>query len=71
MKNNLQKQISTITNGERFITPEQLEQLEELNGIWIENCGTSGTGQGTLFTLYLMNEYGNKTEELCEVVVKY
>ena len=30
---NLEKQIEAITNGKRFITPEQLEQLEELNGI--------------------------------------
>ena len=68
---NLEKQIEAITNGKRFITPEQLEQLEELNGIHVQNCGTSGTGQGTLFTLYLMDEYGDKTEELCEVVAEY
>ena len=62
--------VEQVTKGERFISQEQLEQLEELNGIHVENCGTSGTGQGTLFTLYVTVN-GDKDEELCEVVVKY
>ena len=64
--------VEQITKGERFISQQQLEQLEDLNGIWIENCGTSGTNEGILFTLYTTDEYGNKTdEEICEVVFVY
>ncbi len=64
------KEIENITNGERFITWKQLEEIELTPYVYVENCGVSGTGKGTLYTLYLMDEEGNKTNtELTEVVL--
>lgn len=63
--------INDITKGNRFITVEQLRQIEELPYVYVEDCGWSGTGKGWLYAVYLMNEAGEKIEdeELCELVV--
>ena len=64
------KKIKKITDGEKFISCEQITQLMELEGISLENCGSSGrVPSGTLWTVYLADENGNATkEELCELV---
>lgn len=70
-KNELIKQVNEITNGERFTTPEQLENLQEVPYLYVDNAGLSGTGKGTLYVLYIMDEEGNPTEEIGEIVVVY
>ena len=70
LKEKILKEIEKVTNGERFINYEQLEEIEFIPYVYTENCGISGTGKGMLYTLYLMDQYGNKTEEeLAELVV--
>ena len=65
------KEIEKVTKGERLISLEQLEELNETGGyLFIENCGLSGDNKGTLYTIYAMDEEGHKTNiELAEVVV--
>lgn len=62
----LKTEVMKITKGERFITTEQLEEIQELPDITVENCGASGTGKGTLYTVY-----DEDNEEICEVVELY
>lgn len=64
------KEIEKVTKGKSFISYEKLDEIEFISYVYLENCGTSGTGRGILYTLYLMDENGNKTdEELGELVV--
>jgi len=67
----LREEVEKITQGERFINTLQLEELEELESVWVEDCGASGTGRGTLISLlYIENDV--KTDiELAECVVCY
>ena len=66
------KEIENITNGERFISKEQLEEIELVPYLYLENCGISGTSRGILYTLYLMDKEGTKTNiELTELIVIY
>ena len=60
------EQIERITKGERFISLEQLEEIKEIPDVYAENCGASGTGEGTLVSI--INE--NNDNEICEVVVR-
>lgn len=70
MANKLIETIESITKGERFINLEQLEEIEELEGTYVENCGLSGTGKGVLYTVYLMDANGDKVdEEIAELVL--
>lgn len=71
MLENIIREVEEITQNERFITLEQLENIESINGVYVENCGISGTGKGQLFTLYLMLEDGSPdlSNEILEVVV--
>jgi len=67
--NNIVFEIEEITKGEKIISDEQLDKLGELTGVYIENCGISGTNQGTLYALYLANPQGKKINiELAEVI---
>jgi hypothetical protein len=52
----------------RFITVEEFETIDEHPDYLNEDCGISGTGRGTLYTVYENNngEYG---QEVGEVVV--
>ena len=69
LKEKILKEIEKVTNGERFISYEQLEEIEFIPYVYMENCGISGTGKGMLYTLYLTDQNGNKTEEeLAELV---
>ena len=64
------KEIEKVTKGERFISLEELVELNETAYLFIENCGLSGDNKGTLYTIYAMDEEGYKTNiELAEVVV--
>lgn len=69
----IEKEIEQITEGERFITQEQLEEIELINNAHVENCGLSGTGKGLLFTVYLMEDdtgdpdYNNEITEFVVV----
>ena len=71
-KQELLASIKKITGGKRFIETDVLQELMELPYCWVDHCGTSGTGKGSLYTFYLMDEDGEKTnEEICEIVVLY
>lgn len=71
MIDKLTEMIESITKGERFINLDQLEEIEELEGAYVENCGISGTGRGTLYTIYLTDNDGDKTdEEIAEFVLE-
>ena len=63
--------IEQITECNKFISAEQFTEIQELAGTYSENCGSSGTGKGILYTIYLTDEFGNQTETyLCDVVVE-
>ena len=63
------KEIEKITNEERFISKEQLEQIEMIPYVYVENCGASGSGKGTLYTVYFMGPETNI--ELIELILRY
>ena len=64
------KEIEKVTKGERFISLEQLVELNETAYLFIEDCGISGDNKGTLYTIYAMSDAGDQTTiELAEVVV--
>lgn len=69
LKEKLLNEINKITQGERFISLEQLEKIEELNNIYTENCGISGTGKGILYVIHFIDDDNNK-EEIAEVVIE-
>ena len=65
-------EIKNITDGERFITDEQFEEIQHLSYVFLENCGLSGTNKGILYTFYLMDSEGEKLDiEICEKVLLY
>jgi hypothetical protein len=67
----LLEQIEKITNGENVISSEQMQQVIDLPYIYAENCGASGTGLGTLYSIRLMDENGEDTgEEIIELIEK-
>lgn len=70
IKTLLQNKIDHITDGEEFISCAQIAEIMELEGVCLENCGTSGRApNGILWTIYLADENGNATKtELCEIV---
>jgi len=66
----LLRDIEEITEGSKRLSLGQLDEIKELPYAFVENCGASGTGKGTLYTIYLMDTDGKKTDmEVCEVVV--
>ena len=71
MKNQAIASIEKITNGESLINSDQLESLDNLENVYIENCGWSGTNQGIFYVIYLTDADGRKTEtELAEIVLE-
>ena len=68
MTNKILKEIEKITKGEKIISEEQFEQIELLPHVYIENCGASGSGKGTLYTVYFMDPEGI---ELIELILRY
>lgn len=72
MKEDILKRIEEITKGEDFINEEQLQELEELEYVYIENNGTSSRHQnGTWYSLLLWeneDQNPNEMEELIQVV---
>ena len=69
MTNKILKEIEKITKGEKIISKEQLEQIEMIPYVYVENCGASGTGKGTLYTVYFMGPETNI--ELIELILRY
>ena len=66
------KEIEKITKGERFISLEQLEEIKLIENVKTENCGLSGTGEGTLVTIYYGDIFTDISEddiEIDEVVI--
>lgn len=66
MLKKLKAEIEAITAGERFVNTDTISAVMEIPGLYLENCGASGTGRGTLWTAY--SESG---EEIAEVVEVY
>lgn len=54
--------------SKRFISVEEFEIIDEHSDYLNERCGNSGTGKGTLYTIYRNND-GERGEEVGEVVV--
>ena len=63
-------QIEKITKCEEIVTLEQIDGIMELRYVFADSAGLSGTGEGELFVLYLIDKDGYKTDiELAELVV--
>ena len=62
----INEQVEEITQGERVISLDQLNEIKEIPTVYAENCGSSGTGEGTLVSI--INE--NDDTEICEVIVR-
>lgn len=60
---NTYNKVMEITRNERFVNSSIIEELRELEGVVAENCGISGTGKGTLWSI-LDEDYA----EICELV---
>lgn len=57
------KKFEEITINERFINKIQFEELSELENVYYEDCGFSGTGKGTW-----VNFYYTDSEEVAEAL---
>ena len=66
------KEIEKITKRERLISLEQLDEIKLIENVKTENCGLSGTGKGTLVTIYYGDIFADISEddiEIAEVVI--
>lgn len=54
--------------NKRFISIEEFEVINEHPDYLSEDCGNSGTGRGTLYTIYENND-GEQGNEVGEVVL--
>lgn len=69
MLKNLKAEVEHITGGKRFVDSATIADVMEIPGLYLENCGPSGTGKGTLWTAYRADRYGNPTStEIAEMV---
>ncbi|WES09764.1 hypothetical protein [Bacillus paranthracis] len=62
IEDEVKEEIESIIKGSYFVSHDQFEKIKDLSFIYLENCGVSGTGKGVLYTVYLMDDEGNKTE---------